>query len=177
MSDRPPARLLVSACLLGEPVRYDGRGAPISDARLRTWAAAGRLVAFCPEVAAGLPVPRSPAEIRGPSGASVLAGQGSVIEARGGDLTARFIHGARLALRAARANDCRVALLKDGSPSCGVNQIYDGSFGRRVRAGQGVCAALLARAGVALFAETDLDRAAACLQALEGGGSPGEKIR
>ena len=51
-------RLLVSACLLGQPIRYDGQSKPVPDARLERWATEGRLVPFCPECAAGLPTPR-----------------------------------------------------------------------------------------------------------------------
>ena len=169
-----PTRVLVSACLLGEPVRYDGGAAPRTDPRLAHWAAAGRLVAFCPEVAAGLSVPRAPAEIAGATGAAVLDGEGRVVDACGCDLTPLFLHGAHLTLQTARAQDCRMAILKDGSPSCGVHRIYDGRFAGRLRPGQGVSAALLDRAGLALFSEGEIDRAAALLEGSRqsGGSSP-----
>ena len=55
-------KLLVSACLLGDPVRYDGQAQRLADPSLRVWQQAGMLVPFCPEVAGGLPTPRPAAE-------------------------------------------------------------------------------------------------------------------
>ena len=55
--------VLVSACLLGKPVRYDGRAVPNDHAVLAGWLAAGQVVSVCPEVAGGMPIPRPPAEI------------------------------------------------------------------------------------------------------------------
>ena len=75
-------RLLVSACLLGQPVRYDGQSKPVPDARLERWATEGRLVPFCPECAAGLPTPRPPAERQQtPQGARVVSVNGEDLSA------------------------------------------------------------------------------------------------
>jgi uncharacterized protein YbbK (DUF523 family) len=55
-------RILISACLMGEPVRHDGSHRRIVHDQLETWMSEGRLVPFCPEVAGGLPTPRPAAE-------------------------------------------------------------------------------------------------------------------
>lgn len=164
-----PARILVSACLLGAPVRYDGRGKPLQSDHLTRWRAEGRIVPFCPEVAAGLATPRPPAEIVGDGmdlgGGAVLDGRATVRTSDGADVGAAFRAGAEAALRLARAEGCRFALMIDGSPSCGPDSLYDGTFtGRRV-AGAGVTATLLARAGIAVFSPARIDDLAAAIGA------------
>jgi uncharacterized protein YbbK (DUF523 family) len=160
-------KVLVSACLLGEKVRYNGAAAAASSAILTQWLDEGRVVPFCPEVAGGLGVPRPAAEIAGGAGESVLAGLASVVTASGADLTSHFRRGAELALAAARANDARVAILKDGSPSCGSGSIHDGTFSGRKRDGQGVTTALLERHGIRVFSEAEFTDAANYLAGLE----------
>jgi uncharacterized protein YbbK (DUF523 family) len=162
-------RVLVSACLLGEKVRYNGADAASGDRILREWVGEGRVVPFCPEVAGGLGVPRPAAEIQGGTGASVLDGTGQVRTRRGDAVTEAFLRGAELALAAARAGGARLAVLKDGSPSCGSGFVYDGSFAGRRAAGPGVTAALLQRNGIAVFSEAGLEEAAEHLSRLEGG--------
>ena len=154
-----PPKILISACLLGQPVRYDGKGKPLSHPTIERWRSEGRLVTICPEMAGGMPVPRPPAEIEnGASGLDVLEGRARVLEVTGGDVTAQFIAGAERALAFARANGCTHALLIDGSPSCGSVAIYDGSFSGVKHAGSGVTAALLEKAGIAVFSPADIDR-------------------
>lgn len=160
-------RILISACLLGRPVRYDGGGKPLGDPRLAIWQAEGRLVPACPELAGGLPVPRPAAEIAGGSGAEVLSGLARVVTADGVDVTAAYVEGARAALDVARAEDCRLALLIDRSPSCGGRRIHDGSFSGRLLAGEGVTAALLRGHGIAVFTDAEVDALAAAVVAAE----------
>lgn len=150
-------RILVSACLMGRPVRYDGSGKPLADPRLARWQAEGRLVSVCPELLGGLTVPRPPAEIRGGSGTDVLDGKARIVTTTGEDVTADYVAGAQAALATARAQGCRFALLIDRSPSCGSRQIYDGSFSGRLGPGEGVTAALLRAGGIAVFSDADLD--------------------
>ncbi len=150
----PP--LLVSACLLGQPVRYDGASKGLPDNWQQQLAARYTLLPFCPECAGGLPTPRPPAEIRGGSGAQVLAGQAQVQTEAGDDVSTAFIHGARLALQLAQQHGCRLALLKASSPSCGNRQTYSGQFDGRLQYGAGVCAALLQQHGIAVYSEQDL---------------------
>jgi uncharacterized protein YbbK (DUF523 family) len=161
-------RILVSACLLGHAVRYNGLDKKSDHDVLARWVADGRVVAVCPEVAGGLPVPRPPAEITGAAGgALVLAGHARVIARTGEDVTAEFVHGAEHALAKAQEHDIRVAVLKEGSPSCGSSFSYDGTFsGVRVPV-PGVTAALLQRHGIRVFSEGQWAEADAAIGALE----------
>ncbi|WP_367352036.1 DUF523 domain-containing protein [Achromobacter animicus] len=161
-------RVLISSCLLGNPVRYDGRGVPHGDAILARWREEGRVVAVCPEVAGGMPIPRPPAEIDpGENAASVLAGRARVVAVTGDDVTAPFVRGAHEALAAAQARGIRMAVLKEGSPSCGSSYVYDGHFAGRRQPGMGVTAQLLRGAGVHVFSEHQWAEAAAFLAQLE----------
>lgn len=159
-------RVLVSRCLLGHRVRYDG-GAHGPFAPLQQWLAEGRVIALCPEVAGGLATPRPPAEIRGGQGAAVLAGRVPVLTVAGEDVTAAFLAGAEQALALVREHDIRLAVLKARSPSCGNLENYDGSFSGVRVPGEGVTAALLRQAGVSVFNEAQLAEAAAELARLE----------
>jgi uncharacterized protein YbbK (DUF523 family) len=149
---------------MGAPVRYDGAAKPLASPHLQRWRDEGRLVPFCPEVAAGLATPREPAEIApGGDGAAVIAGRARVLTRAGADVTAAFRAGAELALRTALAEGCRFALLIDGSPSCGARRIHDGTFAGRRVAAAGVTATLLAEAGIAVFTSEEINALAAAL--------------
>ena len=165
-------RILVSACLLGEPVRYTGADARSASPILAKWLSDGRVVRFCPELAGGLGVPRPAAEIRGADGLMVLSGAARVVTASGSDVTEAFLRGARLALEAALAANVRLAVLKDGSPSCSSDVIYDGSFTGQKRQGHGVTTALLEQAGIRVFSEARIDEAAKYLDRLESERQP-----
>ncbi|NLE76020.1 MAG: DUF523 domain-containing protein [Chloroflexi bacterium] len=148
------APVLVSACLLGLPCRYDG-GHCLTPALL-PWAAHGRLAPICPEVAGGLPTPRPPAEIQGGTAAEVWAGKAAVRSVQGRDVTPEYLAGARLALAQAHRLGARAAVLKQGSPSCGSRWVYDGAFqGQRI-AGQGITAWLLRASGLQVASEDEL---------------------
>ena len=155
-------KVLVSRCLLGHRVRYDG-GASGPYAQLAQWQAEGRVIALCPEVAGGLPTPRAAAEIPGGQGVEVLAGKAAVITTEGEDVTEAFVSGARQALALVERHGIRLAILKANSPSCGNRLTYDGSFSGVKVEGQGVTAALLNRAGVQVFSELELEEAAKAL--------------
>ena len=154
-------RILVSACLIGWPVRWDGAARPFArgtDAHdlLARWAEEGRLVPLCPEVAAGLSTPRPAVEIAaGHTAAEVLAGTADVTDAAGASFGAEFREGARIAAATARVRGCRFALLTDGSPSCGVTRIADGAFSGAKRPGEGVVAHALRAAGLEVFADPE----------------------
>ncbi len=158
-------KVLISACLLGQPVRYDGRASGHPDL-LQRWQAEGRVVPLCPEVAGGLPTPRPAAEIPGGQGGQVLDGQAQVLTASGEDVSAAFMAGAQLALALVRRHGIRVAVLKSGSPSCGNRQTYDGTFTGVKVPGEGVTTALLRREGVQVFSELELDDAERALASL-----------
>ena len=103
---------------------------------------------ICPEEDGGLGTPRLPAEIVGGDGHAVLQGRARVVASDGRDVTKEYVRGAHLALEAATRAGARTAILKARSPSCGRGDIYDGTFERRLTAGDGVTAALLQRAGI-----------------------------
>jgi uncharacterized protein YbbK (DUF523 family) len=161
-------RILVSACLLGQPVRYDGTGRRSDNELFEHWRAEGRLVPFCPEVRGGLPVPRPAAEIAGGYGDDVLDGRATVVTGDGTDVTRFFLVGAWQTLERARSYGVRLAILKDGSPSCGSLRIHDGTFSGEKIPGEGVTTALLERHGIAVFTENAIEEAAARLAELEG---------
>ncbi|KQV32363.1 purine nucleoside phosphorylase [Rhizobium sp. Root1203] len=162
-------KILVSACLMGHAVRYDGRSRPLVHPAIDRWREEGRLVTICPEMSAGMPVPRPPAEIAGgATGKDVLSGGARVIEITGGDVTHAFRQAAENALRLATETDCGFALLIDGSPSCGSGFIHDGSFSGTRRSGRGVTAALLRQAGITVYSDKEIDALAARLSACDG---------
>lgn len=150
--------LLVSACLLGVACRFDGQSCPAPE--MTNLAARGKVVAFCPEVAGGLPTPRPPAEIEeaaaGLDGYAVLDGQTRVVRSDGIDVTAPFVKGAQAALDLVRQLRIRRAILKANSPSCGAGRIHEGRFEGRLVAGDGVTAALLRRNGIEVVTEIGL---------------------
>ncbi|MHB8256127.1 MAG: 2-thiouracil desulfurase family protein [Acidiferrobacterales bacterium] len=160
--------VLVSACLLGQAVRYDGRDTLCDHPVLQRWYREGRIVAVCPEVAGGLPVPRPRSEIAFAAG-NVLDGSAKVVDSGGRDVTVYFLKGAGQALEVAQERNIRIAILKEGSPSCGSHVIFDGSFtGSKVR-GSGVTAAKLRQAGIHVFSEDEIAEAEMLLQKLETG--------
>ena len=146
-----PSRILVSACLLGEPVRYDGRCKELEYPQLDELLKQDRVIGFCPEVAGGLPVPRDAAEIQTGDGYAVLDRLARVISSNGRDVTDSFLQGAHQALALCQQHAIRVAVLTELSPSCGSSQIYDGSFNRIRIHGVGVTTALLERHGISVF--------------------------
>ncbi|MEL7478346.1 MAG: DUF523 domain-containing protein [Pseudomonadota bacterium] len=139
-------KILVSSCLLGQPVRYDGQSKGLTSDILTRWLQEKRVVAFCPEVAGGLSTPRSPAEIN----------VAKVITSTGEDVTIEFQLGAEKALALCKAQQIKFALLKESSPSCGRNNIYDGSHNGVKVPGMGLTAEQLVKAGVQVFSEEQL---------------------
>ena len=145
--------ILVSACLAGCECRFDG-SANTDDAIARL-VAAGRAVIVCPEEEGGLGTPRPPAEIVGGDGHDVLAGTAKVVTDGGEDVTAAYLRGAEIALAAARSAGAQTAVLKARSPSCGKAVIYDGSFSRNPRSGDGVTVALLQQNGIEVITDEE----------------------
>lgn len=162
-SDTRP-KVFVSGCINGAPIRFNATNVEVVSDVWDRWVAEGLVVSFCAELAAGFPVPRRPAETVGGDGAVVLAGGATVMEDTGADVTDRFVLGAQLAVERARASGCVVAVLTDGSPSCGTSYVYDGSFTGETVLGMGVVAQLLADNGIPVFAESQLELADAVLR-------------
>ena len=152
-------RILISSCLVGRPVRYNGSDKTHGWADIvARWQKEGRLLLLCPEVAVGFPTPRPPAEIVGEGevgdGNAVLAGTARVIEDTKTDVTHLYVRAAQVAVDFAARHGCRHAVLTDGSPSCGSTFIYDGSFTGVRTSGIGTTAAALRHAGVRVWPET-----------------------
>lgn len=161
-------KILMSACLLGAKVRYDGGDCEQQNALLNKWRIEGRIITICPEMAGGLPTPRPPAEIIGQGGGeAVLTFQANVMTNTQHDVSDAFRQGAELALALAKKHLIKIAILKANSPSCGNTEIYDGSFSRQKIIGQGVTAALLTQHGIKVFNENQLQEAAEYLKTLE----------
>ncbi len=145
----PP--VLVSACLLGNPCRYNGKGyeLPAFVDSLQEYT----VIPVCPEVLGGLAVPRPPAELAEGDGDAFWLGKAQVKTEDGNDLSAEFKTGALRTLELAKKHGAKVAILKDHSPSCGTLRIHDGTFRSRLIPGRGVTAALLQKNGIKVFSE------------------------
>ena len=142
-------KILVSQCLYGgEPVRYDGKSKAETDPRFLKWKEEGRLIPVCPEVFGGLPTPRADAQRVGDK----------VIARTGKDVTFEYMKGAHEAVRLAKEYGVLCAVMKEKSPSCGSNKIYDGTFEGNLIDGQGTAVELLRKEGVKVFSEEQLDQ-------------------
>lgn len=139
-------KILISACLVGDKVRYDGKGQyhPLIKDLLEKY----ELVPFCPEVEGGLKTPRVPSEIR----------KGRVINKEGKDVTKQFQTGASMALNICKYLNITKAILKDNSPSCGSTMIHNGLFDGRMIKGKGVTAQLLEDNGITVYSESDIEK-------------------
>lgn len=128
-------KILVSACLLGENCKYNGKNN--YSERVAAYVVGHEVIPVCPEVLGGLPIPRDPAEIV----------ESVVTNCKGVSVDRQFRKGAEEALRIAGENGIDLAILQSRSPSCGARQIYDGTFTGRLIPGQGVFAGLLRENG------------------------------
>ncbi|CDE51538.1 MAG: DUF523 domain-containing protein [Sutterella sp.] len=159
--------IFVSACLLGFPVRWDGKTVSGDYASILTKfvSRGGRIVSLCPECPGGLPTPRPPCEIQAGDGADVLSGRARVISVKRTDQTLAYLQGAREALALCLQNQVKVAVLKSFSPACGNGKIYDGFFRGTKKDGTGVTASLLSQSGIRVFdAEHTLEAVALALK-------------
>ncbi len=141
----------MSACLVGVHCRYDGTSK--RDARVLEYLENKIAVPVCPELLTGLGIPRPPAEIESGDGFDVLAGKARVILKDGREVTREFLAASRQALKLAALAQAGSALLKDNSPCCGVNCVYN--RGRLVR-GTGIFAAMLIREKISVRSEKEL---------------------
>jgi len=115
--------------------------------------AEGKAIPICPEELGGLPTPRPPSEIIGANGRDVLDQRASVHNKFGVDVTKEFIKGAKDALSIAKKARARKTILKIRSTSCGLGEIYDGTFSHKLKRGDGVTAAIFLRAGIEVIAQ------------------------
>lgn len=152
-------KVLVSACLLGQKIRYNGSSLALKSQILDRWLCEGRIIPSCPERDGGMGTPRAPAEIKGTEGFDVFEGLSCVVDINGVDVTDYFVRGARTALKLCRAYDIKIAVLAEGSPSCGSNLIYNGNFEGIKKPGAGVTAALLRKNNIQVFSQYSLEEA------------------
>jgi uncharacterized protein YbbK (DUF523 family) len=139
-------KILVSACLLGVPCRYDAKSKP--DERVIALSKKHELIPVCAEVLGGLETPRIPAEIVGDK----------VLRRDGVDVTREYHSGAQCVLDIAIQNSCKIAILKSKSPSCGKGEIYDGTYTKTLKDGNGICADLLMKNNITVLTEREIDK-------------------
>lgn len=138
--------ILVSACLLGVNCRYNGEG-KLHESILKLMDQ-HTLIPICPETLGGLSTPRLPSEKIGDK----------VITKDSTDVTEQFQKGAREVLKLAKLYQCKYAILKEKSPSCGAGKIYDGTFTGVLIEGNGVTTELLEKNGIQVIGETQIDK-------------------
>lgn len=143
--------IMVSACLLGKNCKYSGGNN--KNEKLLSLLCHHAVIPVCPEESGGLPTPRPPAEIINGQGTDVVEGHAKIKDKTGRDVTASFLAGANKLRELAEKEKISLAVLKERSPSCGVEKIYDGSFSGRIIPGCGVCTALLRQSGVKVVSE------------------------
>lgn len=149
-------KILISACLIGENVKYDGGNNALHTDVLKQWQEEGVLVPLCPEVLGGLDVPRPACE--------VIKGTNRVVCKSGEDVSAAFAKGAKESLRIAQEEGICMAILKARSPSCGKDVIYDGTFTSTRVNDSGITCKLLQESGIPVFSEEELSLAEAFWQ-------------
>ena len=137
-------RILGSACLMGVGCRYDGKSNQLP--QLEQLMKQHTCIPVCPEILGGLPTPRVPAERQG----------SKIMTQDGQDVTQQFVRGTAEVLRLADLYHCKAALLKERSPSCGSEQIYDGTFTKTLTEGDGLTAEMLKRKGIAVYGESQI---------------------
>lgn len=152
-------KILISSCLLGEDVRYDGNNSSIAFNPNVSFSLKelfmdilcdNEIYSFCPEVSGGLGIPRIPAEIVKNDKPFIVKNE------EGNDVTINFLLGAKKALDICKEENIKVALLKANSPSCGNLKIYDGTFSNNLIDGQGLTARLLKDNEIEVFNETQI---------------------
>lgn len=149
-------KFLVSACLAGINCTYNGKSN--LDSYVKTLSDNSQALALCAEVLGGLAVPRENAEIVGGDGNDVWSGRARVLTAFGKDVSKNFRAGARKVISLTKRHKITRAILKSKSPCCGSGRIYDGTFKKVLRKGDGVLASLLRRRGIKIYTEEDWRR-------------------
>lgn len=146
--------ILVSACLLGINCKYNGDNN--KDLKVLEYLKDKEFIIVCPEQLGGMSTPRDPSEIIRLDGDAVINGETSVITNKRLDVTRKFKLGANETLKIAKLYNCTEAILKEGSPSCGSNYIYDGTFTSKKRDGIGVTTSLLKHNGIKVISEKEI---------------------
>lgn len=136
-------KILVSACLVGVNCKYNGSNNQNDE--LIEFLKGHEVYLCCPEVAGGLSIPRISAEVKG----------NEVYNKEGTKVSTPFYEGAKKTLDLALQRGCKVAILKDGSPSCGSTYIYDGTFtGNKINL-KGITVRTLEKNGIMVLNENN----------------------
>lgn len=141
--------IIVSSCLAGVKCRYDGNDNLVAE--IKELVLSGKAIALCPEELGGLSTPRTPCEIVKENNQLKVMTKDRV------DCTAQFLLGAEKVAEIAKILNCKQAILKANSPSCGFGMIYDGSFTRKKIKGKGLTAELLSKQGIEIKNETNMN--------------------
>ena len=139
--------ILVSKCLLGDNVRYDGGHCKLRQDHLSRLKSKFEIIPICPEVMAGLGTPRDPIELK----------NSLVIDKKGNDKTELFRPVKKTLEELIKDKQIKFALLKEFSPSCGSKKIYDGSFDGKIINGEGVITSFLLSLGLKIYSEEEID--------------------
>jgi uncharacterized protein YbbK (DUF523 family) len=145
-----------SACLCGLECRYDAKANTVVE--IEDLYKSGMVVDICPEQMGGLPTPRIPAEIQNGDGRDVWKGTAKVVSKTGADVTDQFKKGAMEALKRIQSLGVKKVILKERSPSCGSNLIYNGQFDGTKIPGFGVTSALFIENGIEVLSEEEYVR-------------------
>ena len=149
--------ILVSACLLGHHTKYNGGSNDHN--LLMKYDEKGQFVAVCPECLGKMPIPHPASEIHGGTGKDVLADKAKVMSNQQEVVTVNFLSGAQRVLEIAKQYHIKAAIFKERSPSCGVHQIYDGTFSGKKMDGEGVATALLRENGIDVYSDEEITEA------------------
>ena len=138
--------VLISACLLGVDCKYNGSNNKLDDEIIHSLKEKYNLIPVCPEIMGGMPTPRNPVEMS----------DGKVFDYDGEEFTKEFEKGSEEVVKLAKLYDATIAILKENSPSCGTNYIYDGTFNHQKIKGMGIAAHKLSKENIKLFNEENI---------------------
>ncbi len=144
-------KVLVSACLLGINCRYDGGHSYLNELENDDV----DFYSVCPEESGGLGTPRPKAEMQD-SAEDILSGNGKIVNINSKDVTKEFIQGAQLCLNTGIEAGAKFAILKSKSPSCGLGEVYDGSFKGKLQKGDGIFAHLCRKSGLSCISSDNI---------------------
>jgi len=140
--------IVISSCITGIKCRYN---ASSSYNKKFLGSIKESYIDICPEILAGLKIPRKPCEITGGSGEDVLNGNAKIMDNEGFDMTDQMIAGAKKAIKICLENKVTKAYLQSKSPTCGYGKIYNGTFSSTIREGNGIFTALLIKNKIKVF--------------------------
>ena len=146
-------KILISACLLGKNCRYNGGHSQLTELEEIDveW------IPVCPEESGGLGTPRPSAEMQ-ENAETILNGKGKIITNKGKNVTSEFIQGAEKSLQLGLGAEVKIAVLKSKSPSCGIGKIYDGSFTKTLKTGNGIFAHLCHENDIACISSDNINQ-------------------